>query len=78
VAAVRSGRTQPEAAKALGCSTRQVRRWLRQADIDAGRRRGLKSWERRELLELRRAVAKQELQIRMLEEARDFFASETR
>jgi len=76
--AVLSGRTQREVAGVLGCSDREVRRWLRQADIDAGRRRGLKSHERRELFELRRTVQRQEERIRLMEEAQDFFATETR
>jgi transposase len=62
----------------LGCSDRQLRRWMRQADIDAGRRRGLTTPQFRELAELRRTVLHQEEKIRLLEEARDFFASETR
>ena len=75
IAAVRAGRTQKEVAGVLGCSDREIRRWLRQTDIDAGRRRGLKSHERRELFELRRTVVRQEERIRLMEEAQDFFAT---
>ena len=79
VAAVSSGsQTQRDVAAQLGCSDRQVRRWLREADIESGRRRGLKLEERRELLELRRTVRRQAQFIHLLEESRDFFATETR
>ena len=79
VAMVESGsQTQKDIAKQMGCSDRQIRRWLRQADIDSGKRRGVKSSERRELYDLRRTVLKQQRFIRLLEESRDFFASGTR
>lgn len=79
VAMVSSGaQTQRDVARELGCSDREVRRWLRQEDIESGRRRGLKLAERRELFELRRAVRRQERFIQVLREAQDFFATETR
>lgn len=79
VAVVQSGsETQKDVARQLGCCARQVRRWVRQADIDAGKRRGVKSQERRELYQLRRTVLRQQRLIHLLEEARDFFVSETR
>ena len=41
-------------AKDLGISESCLRRWMDQADVDAGRKEGLTSDERRELVELRR------------------------
>jgi transposase len=79
VAMVTSGsQTQKDVARQLGCCDREVRRWLRQADIESGRRRGVKLVERRELFQLRRTVRRQEQLIRLLEDSRDFFVTETR
>jgi transposase-like protein len=78
VALCRAGRTQQEVAKSLGCCDRQVRRWVRQADIDDKRKPGLTSSERRELTLLRRANVRLEQRALLLEEALDFFALETR
>ena len=40
----------------LGCSTETLRRWVRQAERDAGQRSGLTTDERRRLQELEREV----------------------
>jgi transposase len=55
-----------------------VRRWVEQAEIDAGRKRGLSSDERAELARLRREnrVLREERDI--LKRATAFFAKETR
>jgi putative transposase len=47
---VRQGERSPEqVAGALGCSAQSIRNWMRQADLDAGRRRdGLTTAERKE------------------------------
>lgn len=66
-----------EVAGDLGCSTESVRNWVRQADIDAGDREGLKTAEREELGRLRREnrVLRQEREI--LKKAAAWFAKET-
>ena len=55
-----------------------VRRWIAQADIDAGKREGLTTSEREELTRLRREnrVLREERDI--LKRATAFFAKETR
>jgi transposase len=48
------GRTPREVASDLGCSEEALRNWLKQADLDAGRRTdGLTTGERDELRRLR-------------------------
>ena len=48
------GRTPRELAADLGCSEESIRNWLKQADLDAGRRHdGLTTEEREELRRLR-------------------------
>lgn len=52
---VREGHRNPEElARDLGCSGQTIRNWIRQADLDAGRRQdGLTTAEREELRRLR-------------------------
>ena len=65
---VRSGKTPEALAKEYEPSAQAIRNWVRQADVDAGRRQdGLTSEEREELRRLRREV-------RVLREERDILA----
>src|ERR671932_2665393 len=59
-----SGKSVAEVCRELDLTETAVRRWLAQADIDAGRRDGLTTAERQELTRLRR-------ENRVLREERD-------
>ena len=73
-----SGKTIPELARDLGCSTESLRNWTKQADRDAGRRKdGLTSEERDEFGKLRRQVKVLEAERAILLKAAAFFATET-
>jgi transposase len=70
-------RTPGQLARDLGCSAQAIRNWVRQADLDAGRRHdGLTTAEREELARLRREhrVLREEREI--LRKAATFFAKE--
>lgn len=74
---VRQG-DQPVAkiAKDLGISESCLRRWMDIDDVDAGRREGLTSDERQELVELRRQNRVQAMEIEILKRASAYFARE--
>ena len=73
-----SGQTIAAVARELGLTETAVRRWVVQAEIDAGRRDGLTTVEREELSRLRKdnRVLREERDI--LKRATVFFAAETR
>lgn len=67
-----------QVARDLGLTETSVRNWVRQADVDAGRRQGLTTAERQELAGLRKEnrILREERDI--LKRATVFFAKETR
>ena len=71
-------KSMAEIARDLDLTESSVRRWVSQAEIDAGRREGLTSDERAELARLRKEnrVLREERDI--LKRATLFFAKETR
>ena len=72
------GKSIGQVARDLDLAETAVRRWVAQAEIDAGRRDGLTTAEREELTRLRREnrVLREERDI--LKRATAFFAKETR
>ena len=71
-----SGKTLPQVCRDLDLSETAVRRWVEQAEIDAGQRNGLTTAEREELARLRREnrILREEREI--LRKATAFFAKE--
>ena len=75
---VRSGRSIRETARDFECSEQTIRNWLRQADLDDGRRDdGLTTDERNELRRLRRENRQLRLEREILAKATAWFARET-
>ena len=60
----------------LGISDSCLRNWIKQADVEAGRRQGLSSGDRDELVELRRELRVTKLENEILKRAAAFFARE--
>jgi transposase len=74
---VHSGVSIVQVAKDLGVNDQTIRNWIKQVDLDSGRRKdGLTTEERQELLRLRREnrVLREEREI--LKKAAAFFAKE--
>jgi len=63
-------------ARDLGISDSCLRNWIRQADIDDGRRNGLSSDDRDELAELRRELRVTKMENEILKRAAAYFARE--
>jgi transposase len=75
---VRAGRTPYELAKEFEPTVVTIRSWVRQADLDEGRRAdGLTTDERDELTSLRREVKRLRLEREILAKAAAWFARET-
>ena len=65
-----------EIARDLGISDSCLRNWMSQADINEGRKEGLTSDERAELVRLRRENRVQAMEIEILKRASAYFARE--
>lgn len=63
-------------AEELGVSANSLRNWIRQAEIDGGRREGLTTDEREELRQLRRDNKRLQMERDILKKATAFFAKE--
>jgi transposase len=61
----------------LGIAESCLRNWIRQADIDDGRRNGLSTDERAELVALRRELRTAKMEIEILKRAAVYFAKES-
>jgi transposase len=72
-----SGKSVGEVCRDLDLTETAVRRWVTQADVDAGRRDGLTTAEREELGHLRREVRVLRQERDILAKATAFFAKET-
>ncbi len=76
---VREGQRNPEElSRDLGCSAQVIRTWVKQAELDEGRRHdGLTSSEREELRRLRAENRVLRMERDLLKKATAFFARET-
>ena len=72
-----SGEPITRIAKDLGISDQTLRNWVKQDDVDAGRKSGLTSDERARLRELERENRKLREEREILRKAAAFFATET-
>jgi transposase len=61
----------------LGIAESCLRNWMKQADIDDGRRGGLSTDERAELVTLRRELRTAKMEIEILRRAAVYFAKES-
>jgi transposase len=74
----RGDRSAGQVARDFDLTETAVREWVKQADIDAGRRDGLTTAEREELAQLRRENRQLREDVGILKRATAFFAKETR
>ena len=71
-------RSMAQVARDLDLTETSVRRWVEQAEIDAGRKPGMTSGEQNELAELRRENRLLREDLGIMRRAAAFFARETR
>lgn len=75
---VRAGRSPEELAREFEPSSQAIRAWVKQADVDAGRRSdGMTTAEQEELRRLRRENKQLRLEREILAKAAAWFARET-
>jgi transposase len=75
---VRAGRTPAELAREFEPTAEAIRKWVKQADLDEGRREdGLTTPERRQLVELERENRQLKEEREILKKAAAWFARET-
>ena len=74
----RGDRSVGQVARDFDLTETAVREWVKQSDIDAGRRDGLTTAEREELAQLRRENRQLREDVGILKRATAFFAKETR
>ena len=72
------GNNPASVARDLDLTETAVREWVKQADIDDGRRDGLTTSEREELARLRRENRRLAQDVDILNRATAYFAKETR
>lgn len=73
---IASGEPVARVAKDLGISESCLRRWMSIDEVDAGRKDGMTSAEREELVALRRRNRVLEMEIEILKRASAYFARE--
>jgi len=74
---VRTGRTPEELAREFEPCGETIRNWVKQADLDDGRRQdGLTTEEKKEMRELRREVRQLRVEREILKKAAAWFARE--
>ena len=74
----RGDRSIGQVARDFDLTETAVREWVRQADVNAGKREGLTSAEREELAQLRRENRRLREDVEILKRATAFFVTETR